>query len=160
MWETQVRYWGQEDPRRRKWQPTPVFLPGESHGRRSLVGYSPQGRKESDTTEWHHYYTMLYSLPVLFDLKPDSVGGSEDNGNSFKRFHTSTAALTAPNPAAGHHYPHLPQRLLDTHGQVWVSLLRGHCSFLLGPGAYKVLFVPSKSLFPQSWVSPGDSMVG
>ena len=36
---------------RRKWQPSPVFLPGESHGRRSLVGYSPQGRKESDMTE-------------------------------------------------------------------------------------------------------------
>ena len=36
---------------RRKWQPTPVFLPGESHGGRSQVGYSPWGRKESDTTE-------------------------------------------------------------------------------------------------------------
>ena len=36
---------------RREWQLTPVFLPGESHARRSLVGYSPQGRKESDTTE-------------------------------------------------------------------------------------------------------------
>ena len=40
---------------RRKWQPTPVFLPGESHGRRSLVGYSPQGGKESDTTERLHF---------------------------------------------------------------------------------------------------------
>ena len=38
-------------PWRRKWQPTPVFLPGKSHGQRSLVGYSPWGRKESDTTE-------------------------------------------------------------------------------------------------------------
>ena len=36
---------------RRKWQPTPVFLPGESHGRRSLVGCSPWGRTESDMTE-------------------------------------------------------------------------------------------------------------
>ena len=36
---------------RRKWQPTPVFLPGESHGQRSLVGYSPWGCKESDRTE-------------------------------------------------------------------------------------------------------------
>ena len=36
----------------RKWQPTPVLLPGESHGQRSLLGYSPQGRKESDRTEW------------------------------------------------------------------------------------------------------------
>ena len=36
---------------RRAWQPTPVFLPGESHGQRSLAGYSPQGLKESDMTE-------------------------------------------------------------------------------------------------------------
>ena len=38
-------------PQRRKWQPTPVFLPGEFSGQRSLAGYSPQGGKESDTTE-------------------------------------------------------------------------------------------------------------
>ena len=38
---------------RRKWQPTPVFLPGEFHGQRSLVGSSPWGRKESETTEQH-----------------------------------------------------------------------------------------------------------
>ena len=38
-------------PWRKKWQPDPVFLPGKSHGQRSLVGYSPGGRKESDTTE-------------------------------------------------------------------------------------------------------------
>ena len=37
-------------PWRRAWQPTPVFLPGESHGQKSLVGYSPRGRKESDMT--------------------------------------------------------------------------------------------------------------
>ena len=36
---------------RRAWQPTPVFLPGESHGQRSLAGCSPQGLKESDATE-------------------------------------------------------------------------------------------------------------
>ena len=38
-------------PWRKKWQPTPVFWPEESHGQRSLVGYSPRSRKESDTTE-------------------------------------------------------------------------------------------------------------
>ena len=38
-------------PWRRAWQPTPVFLPGESPGQRSLVGYSPCGRQESDMTE-------------------------------------------------------------------------------------------------------------
>ena len=53
--------------------------------------------------------------------------------------------------------PCLWQRLLDTHGQVWVSFLWDHYSFLLDPGAYKVLFVPSKTLFPQSCVSSGSS---
>ena len=38
-------------PWRRKWQPTPVLLPGKSHGWRSLAGYSPRGIKESDLTE-------------------------------------------------------------------------------------------------------------
>ena len=55
--------------------------------------------------------------------------------------------------------PRLHQRLLDTHGQVWVSHLWGHCSFLLGSGVHKVLLMPSKSLFPQSSVSSGSSMV-
>ena len=49
--------------------------------------------------------------------------------------------------------PRLCPRLLDTHRQVWLSLLCGHYSFLLGPGVHKVLFVPSKSLFPQSCAS-------
>ena len=42
--------------RRRQWQPTPVLLPGKSHGRRSLVGCSPWGRSESDTTERLHFH--------------------------------------------------------------------------------------------------------
>ena len=41
----------QEDPWRRTWQPVPVFSPGGSHAQRSLAGYSPPGRRESDTTE-------------------------------------------------------------------------------------------------------------
>ena len=43
--------WVGEIPRRRGYQPTPVFLPRESHGHRSLVGCTPQGHKESDKTE-------------------------------------------------------------------------------------------------------------
>ena len=46
--------WIGKIPWRRKWHPTPVLLPGESHGGRSLVGYSPWGHKESDTTERLH----------------------------------------------------------------------------------------------------------
>ena len=61
------RRWHGFDPRvgkipwRRKWQPTLVFLPGESHGQRNLVGYSPWTRKESDTTE-----QLTLSLLPLF----------------------------------------------------------------------------------------------
>ena len=43
--------WVGKTPYRRAWQPTLVFLPGESHGQRSPVGYSPESHKESDTTE-------------------------------------------------------------------------------------------------------------
>ena len=44
---------------RRKWQPTPVLLPGKFRGLRSLAGYSPWGRKESDTTERLHFTSLL-----------------------------------------------------------------------------------------------------
>ena len=43
--------WVGKIPWRRAWQPTPVLVPGESHGQRSLVGFGPRGRKESDMAE-------------------------------------------------------------------------------------------------------------
>ena len=61
--------WGRS-PGEGKWQPTPVLLPGESHGGRSLVGYSPWGRKESDTTERLHFHFLLYELLTLCDRPP------------------------------------------------------------------------------------------
>ena len=57
-----------------RWQPTPVFLSGESHGQGSLVGYSPWGHKESDTTEvtWHASIHLshleLFTKKVNFTL--------------------------------------------------------------------------------------------
>ena len=58
-------------PRRRQWHTTPVLLPGESHGRRSLGGYSAWGLEELDTTEWLHFHFSL------------SCTG-EGNGNPFQ----------------------------------------------------------------------------
>ena len=51
---------------RRKWQPTPVFMPGKSHGPRSLVGYSPWGCKELDTTErlLSLLYIYIYNIEI------------------------------------------------------------------------------------------------
>ena len=45
---------------RRKWKPTPEFLPGKSHGWRSVVGYSPCGCKDSDTTELLHFSVYVW----------------------------------------------------------------------------------------------------
>ena len=57
--------WVRKIPWSRKWQPTPVFLPGKSHGERSLAGYSPWGHKESDTTEHRHADDLCrISLPI------------------------------------------------------------------------------------------------
>ena len=50
--------WVGKIPWRRKWQSTPVFLPGKLHGQRILVGYHPWGCKESDTTEQLHFTSL------------------------------------------------------------------------------------------------------
>ena len=64
--------WVVKMPWRRKWQPTPVFLPGKCHGQRSLADYSPRGRKELDTTERlsHHHHLMASDLGLSAACKP------------------------------------------------------------------------------------------
>ena len=64
VWEARFDPWVGKIPWRRKWQPTPVVLPGESHGQRSLVGYSPWGRKEWDTTERLHFHFHMVLLEL------------------------------------------------------------------------------------------------
>ena len=67
--------WAGKIPWRRKWPPTPVFLPGESHGQRSLEGCSPRGRREVDRTEAaehtrnisvNHNISLSWSVPSVF----------------------------------------------------------------------------------------------
>ena len=52
--------WVWKIPGRRKWQPTPIFLPGKFHGQRSLMGYSQWGPKELGKTEHAHKHTIIY----------------------------------------------------------------------------------------------------
>ena len=67
---------GQEDPLEKAIElPTPVFLPGEFHGQRSLVGYSPGGLKESDTTNtFTHFHISSFGLPWWLSGKEFSGG--------------------------------------------------------------------------------------
>ena len=90
-WRCGFNFWVGKISWRRQWQPTPVFLPGKSHGWGSLVGYSPWGRKESDMTERLHFH---FQRSGGSDSKesacnsgdPGSISGSgrslgEGNGN-------------------------------------------------------------------------------
>ena len=104
-----VRIW------RRKWQPTPVLLLGESHGGRSLVGYSPWGLKESDMTERLHFHFTFFGM-----TKP---GGCQVFGVSHRRMELPSFLST----------DHTKQQLLLCHllwcgamwyGVVWVVLCR------------------------------------
>ena len=74
MQETQVQSLIRKIPWRRAWQPTPVFLPVEFHGQRSLVGYSPRGCKDSDTTQ---QITLSLSL-AFYQVGISKPGSAED----------------------------------------------------------------------------------
>ena len=98
-----------------------------------------------------------YVLSLKFCLRPNYGGSNGNNGCLFQKNLCQDAPwlpgllYSVPLiPQPGTVDPRLCWRLLDAHRQIWLSLLWGHCSFLLGPSAHKVLFVPSKHLFPQS----------
>ena len=95
---------------RSKWLPTPAFLPGKSHGQRSLVGYSPCGHKESDTTEnsttlkMHKQNSRLFKTPT----KTVSIVGFETQlfpqkpmlfGEMLKRWHEFCSPQTTGQEA-------------------------------------------------------------
>ena len=67
-WRPRLNSWLGKIPWRRKWQPTPVFLPGKFHGQRSLAGNSPWGLKETDMTErlsaHTHTHTHTHTQPL------------------------------------------------------------------------------------------------
>ena len=82
---------------------------------------------------------------LLFTWGQTMVEVMKVMATSLKRSQACTATAHGPNPAAGHHGP-MPSPETPRHPQA--SLLWGHCSFLLGPGAQGPV-VPSKSLFPS-----------
>ena len=117
--------------RRRQWQPTPVLLPGKSHGRRSLVGCSPWGREESDTTERLHFHFSLSCIgegngnPLqCFCLENPRDGGAwwaavsgvAQSGTRLKRLSRSSKySRRAP------HKPSALRKLGKMHREIWRS---------------------------------------
>ena len=98
--------WVGKIPWRREWQPTPVFLPGESHGQRSLAGYSPCGHKAVDTfEETLHTYTGCL-LPPRLPRRHGSSPAPEARGPT----HSWPFVLGSWPPGRGHieFSPHVP----------------------------------------------------
>ena len=134
MQETWVQSLVWEDPRRRKWQPTPPLLPGKFHGWRSLVGYSPWDRKESDMTEHLHWLNnRVFSLCVcvcvcvcvsnlaLVNERKETRGITLGAGSS----RSPAPALSAPRPGG-------PPNCLDQERPPpWKTAWGGHfqCAF-------------------------------
>ena len=79
----------------------------------------------------------------LFDLGQNCGGGSENNDSLLRKVPCMPCSLSAPNPAAG-----LQGRFLDIHGQVWLILLWGLCSFRLGPVAQAFVCALQESVSP------------
>ena len=109
-------------PWRRKWQPTPVLLPGKFHGQRSLVSYSPWGRKESDTTEQLHFTLLLkhsrheLTLQFLFLLCPDtSMAHTPAFFKSFFKYHLFNEASHRHPTKHSNLCDSIPSFLLITH---------------------------------------------
>ena len=67
-----------------EWLPTPVLLPGEFHGQRSLAGYSPWGHKKSDTTEWKKKSHILITNQVLYKFSEWEQDSERQYGKPFK----------------------------------------------------------------------------
>ena len=105
MQETWVRSLGQEDPLEKELAPHSSTLAEKSHGQRSLVGYSPWGCKESDTTEQLHFTfkfhlgflvaQMVKRLPTIWETQVQSLG-QEDPLEKAMATHSSTLAWKIP----------------------------------------------------------------
>ena len=89
------------------------------------------------------------SVPcLLFTWDQTMVEVVKIMATSFKKSHAGTATPSAPSPAAGHCQPTPPLETSEHSGQVWVSLLWGHYSFLLGPGAQGSVCALQESVSP------------
>ena len=113
--------WIGKIPWRRKWQPSPVLLPGKSHGQRSLVGYSPWGHKESDTTEQLH-------LPE-HPLHPQLHHRSSLEPRPWYPAACQRVPLVAPKSIHSHMF-HLFRLFFLSQGQLNTCPRAGFCSLL------------------------------
>ena len=98
--------------------------------------------------------------PSLFDLRPNYGGGNEDNGDLLQKVLCRHCLIQCPQPCSRPPLTHASTRDSWTLTGKSGSVSCGVTALLLGPSVHKVLFVSSKSLFPQSNISSSSSVVG
>ena len=126
---------------RRQWHPTPVLLPGKFHGWRSLVGYSPWGRKELDMTEWLHLYE---SLKGWDDSIPQIWGNPQKKAEAtLKEALTQAPALRLPDP----------EKALQLYVHEKEGIALGVLTQRLGPEPQSIAYLP-KRIDPTAWGWP------
>ena len=133
---------GWEDPLEKEMQPTPVFLSGKSHGQRSLVGCSPWGRKESDTTEQLHFH---FSLSCIGEgngnpLQSSCLENPRRGGAWWAAVHEVTKSRTGLNDFTfTFHFPAL-EKAVATHSRVlaWRTPGPGEPGALPSVGSHRV----------------------
>ena len=103
--------WVGKIPRRREWQPTPVFFPREFHGQRSLAGCSPWGHKESDTTE---QLTHIHTQEIYRNDNKHPPLGSR----GWPLCHTGFLSLSHLTHTCKHFAQHLLLRLASLRTQI------------------------------------------
>ena len=93
--ETRVQSLGWDDPLEEEWQPTPVFLPGESHGQRNLAGSSPRGHKESDTTQQVSTHACMNSFLLFLYLVVVCVRNRERETDKAERIEEACSPVSS-----------------------------------------------------------------
>ena len=149
MQETWVWSLGQEYLWRREWQPTLVFLPGESHGQRGLVGYSPWGCKVSDTTQ-----RLTLSLAIILTWVIHK--GSEYAYNVFWIY--QKIRICKLELCSLYYFTPHPSPLRDSHSifYLFIYFLSKNVFYFL-PHSSSSLFVtslPTQNQGPRSWSTP------
>ena len=118
--------WRKRKAQTRKWHPTPVLLPGKSHGQRSLVGYSPRGHRESDTTERLHFaHFILSHWRRAWQLTPVFLPG-ESHGQRSPEGHGPWGQRESDmTEVTKHARTHLPDRR-KVHGKCKLIITINH----------------------------------
>ena len=140
--------WVRKTPWRRKWQLTPVFLPGKSHGQRSLVGYSPWGLKESDKTKGASYSCMPSAARSCIKKSSHAWTGAPPLSSRIVQWLFSGAVCKAPvvcrvpawtygyvwSPSCTTSFPN-PSRVQSHEHLIWRAGCRGLRDHTAGVGA-------------------------